>query len=316
MMFQKEHFEANEFYFKNENNLDPANVVQNTVNNRVYIKILRERLLLLREKRNKSRAKPYRSYPKGTLILVRDLRPKVNKKMKAIYYKLPQKVVNEYRCTVFASDLFGRIRKHSKNNIRIMNPRAKELFEKLPTDIKIILGEELDEDQWDQIKDTGVLPAYLSDIEIEAALGRQTRGNIPEDTHLIETAPPEIPANDTMAVEDEGEGEEIQMLTSDEVVQQLNYLHSKGELKDVDISLKNVPDLYRSVVDLDPDPAVRRDVTDNQVLEVLDDDGNLVDDQDEEDAVELDPADININNILPERLRKRVRFNVPQLNSK
>ncbi len=160
-----------------------ADYVQRSINDRVFTKILRERLLKIRENRNRARELPYRSYPKGSLILVRDLRPKVNKKMKQIYFKLPQKVVSEYHCTVYASDLFGRIRKHSKNNIRLLSPRGVELFSKLPEDMKIILGDVFNEEKWNEIKDSGIIPAYLADIEIEGELGRQTRGNISQDSH-------------------------------------------------------------------------------------------------------------------------------------
>jgi hypothetical protein len=41
-------------------------------------------LLKIREKQNRARELPYRSYPKGSLILVCDLRPKVNRIMKQI----------------------------------------------------------------------------------------------------------------------------------------------------------------------------------------------------------------------------------------
>ncbi len=85
---------------------------------------------------------------------------------------------------------FGRIRKHSKNNIRLLSPRGVELFSKLPEYIKIILGDVFNEEKWNEIKDSGIIPAYLADIEIEGELGRQTRGNISTDSHLIESTPP------------------------------------------------------------------------------------------------------------------------------
>ena len=88
------------------------------------------------------------------------------------------------------TDLFGRIRKHSKNNIRLLIPRGVELFSKLPEDMKIILGDAFNEEKWDEIKDSGIIPAYLADIEIEGELGRQTRGNISQESHLVETTPP------------------------------------------------------------------------------------------------------------------------------
>jgi hypothetical protein len=314
MLFQKEPFAANEFSYNNVNNLDMADYVQRSINDRVFTKILRERLLKIREKRNRARELPYRSYPKGSLILVRDLRPKVNKKMKQIYFKLPQKVVSEYRCTVYASDLFGRIRKHSKNNIRLLSPRGVELFSKLPEDMKIILGDAFNEEKWDEIKDSGIIPAYLADIEIEGELGRQTRGNISQESHLIETTPPPNVENNTENLADEGEGDEIEELLSDDLLSKLNVLHEREELMEPSLTLKDIPKLYDEVTSKDPDPAVRRGIQDNQVLEQLDEGGDLVDDEEAEDEVQPDPAGINVENILPYRTRRRVRFALPQLN--
>ncbi len=162
--------------------------------------------------------------------------------------------------------------KHSKNNIRLLSPRGIELFSKLPEDIKIILGDVFNEEKWDEIKDSGVIPAYLADIEIEGELGRQTCGNISQESHLVETTPP-------------------------------------PNVENVEMSK-----LYEEVTSKDPDPAVRRGIQDNQVLEQLDEGGDLVDDEGEEDEVPSDPAGINVENILPYRTRRRVRFALPQLN--
>jgi hypothetical protein len=72
--------------------------------------------------------------------------------------------------------------------------------------------------------------------------------------------------------------------------------------------------LYEEVTSKDPDPAVRRGIQDNQVLEQLNEGGDLVDDEEAEDEVQPDPAGINVENILPYRTRRRVRFALPQLN--
>jgi hypothetical protein len=185
-MFGRELLPTNPFVYNNANNLDPEFYIQNNVNNRTLVQLLRERLLKIREKRNNAKSSYYRSYPRGSLILIKDFRPKIHKKLIPVFFKLPQKVVTEYKCTVLAEDLFGRICKHSKNNIRLMSPRSKELFSKLPTEIKMIMGVELDENEWNKIRETGIIPLYLQDIEIQAELGRMTRGNVPKDTHMVQ----------------------------------------------------------------------------------------------------------------------------------
>ena len=64
-------------------------------------------------------------------------------------------------------DFLGKVRKHSKNNIKIASNRSNFLFSSLPDDIKIVLGDEFNEELWNKIKDSGTLPAYLSELEIE-----------------------------------------------------------------------------------------------------------------------------------------------------
>ncbi|MFN9980104.1 MAG: hypothetical protein ACK53Y_09335, partial [bacterium] len=105
-----------------------------------------------------------------------------------------------------------------------------ELFSKLPEDMKIILGDAFNEEKWDEIKDSGIIPAYLADIEIEGELGRQTRGNISQESHLVETTPPPNVENNTENLADEGEGDEIEELLSDDLLSKLNVLHEREEL--------------------------------------------------------------------------------------
>jgi hypothetical protein len=92
MMFGRELLPTNPFVYNNANNLDPEFYIQNNVNNRTLIQLLRERLLKIREKRNNAKSSVYRSYPRGSLILVKDFRPKIHKKFKPVFFKLPQKV--------------------------------------------------------------------------------------------------------------------------------------------------------------------------------------------------------------------------------
>ncbi len=143
-----------------------------------------------------------------------------------------------------------------KNNIRLLSPRGVELFSKLPEDMKIILGDVFNEEKWNEIKDSGIIPAYLAD---------------------------------------EGEGDEIEELLSDDLTK-LNVLHEREELMDPNISRKDIPKLFNEVTSKDPDPAVRRRLQDNQVLEQLDEDGDLVDEEEDEDEVPSDPAGINVEN--------------------
>ena len=310
LMFLREPFSAETNV---EKNLNLPEYVKQSINDRIFAKLLRERLLKIREKRNKLKNRKYFSYPVGSVILVRDLRPKVHKKLKPLYFKSPQKIVTEYRCTVYASDVFGRIRKHSKNNIKLASKRSEFLFSKLPDEIKLVLGDEFSEETWETIKDTGVLPAYLADLEIESEQPRLLRSNvpIPDDTHLIEQTLPTvtISPDDQVYDEIEEENETLERLLADDGIRMLNELHDRNVLQDDNLQLKDVEKLYNGL------DVLRKNVVPD-VIRDLDDDFVDVEAAVETEPVERlirDPAAVDPSNILPENSRRRraVRFSLP-----
>jgi hypothetical protein len=311
IMYQKEPFAENDFSNVNAKNLDLPEFLKDSINNRIYAKILRERLLLIRAKNNKMRNSTYKSYPKGTLILVRDLRPKVHKKLKPLYYKAPQKIITEYKCTVYAMDFLGKVRKHSKNNIKIASERSNFLFSSLPDDIKIVLGDEFNEELWNKIKDSGTLPAYLSELEIEEEMQRVLRSKEPiaTDSHLLETAPPTAPdadnEKDNLVDEEEDNLEE---LLNDKVVEQLNELHSKGQLLDPKMTLSDIPVMAEKLEN--PDSPLLNDVDAISDLELPEDPEPIASPVPQ---IVKDPAAVDPSNILPENSKRsrRVRFNLP-----
>ncbi len=67
-------------------------------------------------------------------------------------FKYLKKVVTEYSCTVYTTDIFGKVKKHSKNNLKKASDRSLELFGQLPDDIKLILGDEFNTETWNEIK--------------------------------------------------------------------------------------------------------------------------------------------------------------------
>ena len=325
MMHQKELFsnsQRNKFF-----NVD--DYLKKSLNDQVFAKLLRERLLLIREKRNKNASKPYVSIPVGTLVLVRDNRPRVHKKLKPVYFKVPQKVVNEYKCTIYAEDILGVVRKHSKNNVKIMGHRSAELFSVLPDDIKLILGDEMDPSKFDEIKNTGMLPAYLKDLEIESELRQLRNDPIPEDTHLLEQPIPTVPtvADPKLLVQPDLDGdayeEYFEDILSDDTVQKLAELHKGINLVDTDLTLEDVPHLYRTVTKNPPASGLLENVAIADAVDV-DESGALVETLD--DVIDelptrprtrrrSDSAAVDARNILPENTtrNRRVRFNLPRL---
>jgi hypothetical protein len=106
--------------------------------------------------------------------------------MKNIYKRTPYKVIGEYLNTVYIIDIFGRVSSHSKNNIRKVGERSERLFGALPQDIKLLLGDTMMPEIWDQIKDSKLVPEYLQSMEADFVEPRKTRQSLPHDTHLLE----------------------------------------------------------------------------------------------------------------------------------
>jgi hypothetical protein len=304
LLFQTEPFGGGEGF--DASNLDIEEYLKRTVNDRNFVRLTREFLLREREKRNRARNLKYRSYPKDTLILVRDKRPRIHKKLKPIFFKLPQKVVTEYASTVYAEDIFGRVRKHSKNNIRLASPRSVELFGSIPPKFKMIMGDEFNSERFEEIKDTGVIPEYLNDISLQQELGEMTRrGDLPLDTHLLEHSQPELVEHEVRAQEDSEEIEdedELEEILNDRMIEKLKLLHDEHLLTDSKLELKEVTRLYNETIS-DP-PSQRRDRQETEI-------------ENEMREIQIsDNAAVNPANILPEGTtrRRRVRFNIPNLN--
>jgi hypothetical protein len=208
-------------------------------------------------------------------------------------------------------DFLGKVRKHSKNNIKIASNRSNFLFSSLPDDIKIVLGDEFNEELWNKIKDSGTLPAYLSELEIEEEMQRVLRSKEPiaTDSHLLETAPPTAPEleNEKDNLVDEEE-DNLEELLNDKVVAQLNELHSKGQLLNPEMTLSDIPVMADKLKD--PDSPLLNDVDAMSDLELPEDPEPIASPAPQ---IVKDPAAVDPSNILPENSKRsrRVRFNLP-----
>ena len=324
IMFNRELFDDGHLSVKKNEDLDIDTYLKRSLNDRMFVSLLRERLLKIREKRNAEKSKTYRSFPPRTLILVKDLRPRVHRKLKPVYFKLPQMIIKEYRCTVFAQDVFGRVHKHAKNNVKLASQRSADLFGKLPTELKIALGDEFDEERWLAIKDSGVVPTYLMDIEINAAQNASLRGNLPEAPELdsaifvpgAET--PQAPDPDHNAptvglgLDDGVLDIDDDLVDNDETVRQLGLLHDAGLLNDPGLRLRDVPGVYEanSVLLADGETRHHHEVDPGEILlagDTLDEAPLPPQPARRRPSFGIDPA-----NIIPPTIRRRVRFNLPQ----
>jgi hypothetical protein len=129
----------------------------------------------IRNQRNKQVKRTYHSYPPGTMILVRDNRPRAQRKMYPLYFKCPERVVSEYKCTVFSINFLGQVSKHSKNNIKLASLRSVRLFQELPDDIKLVLGEPFDAEKFSEIVRDKRVPEYLHGVVLDMEEGPRLR---------------------------------------------------------------------------------------------------------------------------------------------
>jgi len=153
-------------------------------------------------------------------------------------------------------------------------------------DIKLILGEEFGPEKWQEIKDSGEVPLYLQDIEINTDAPLEKR-LLPKDTHLLEE---DIPEQNGDSLSDDYEDDLIlQELNESQLMNQLNALHDAELLNEQNVRLQDISRLYNSI------PTIV--VTQPSV-----DDDN---DEDNLENINADPARIRIENILPEGTKRR-----------
>jgi hypothetical protein len=279
--------------------LDLEDFVKRSINDRNFAKLFREYLLKFREERNKKKGLATINLPVGSFVYVKDLRPKIHKKLKPIYFKIPQRVVTEYQGVVYAKDFLGRVHRHSKNNLKRANERSVSLFGTLPEDIKLALGGEFNENTWNEIKNNKLVHDYLQDIEIQQEPQIVTRQRKAMDTHALEQGGPR--QNDTMTAPEDTTL--INDLEETAILEHLKTLHEKTLLTAPDLSLTDINRLYRE--------SISDDINTNIANELPEPDENI-----ESIGIETLPpnsnfAEVHPNNILPEGTRRHVRFNLP-----
>ena len=118
LFFCREPFETDLFAKQNLTHLNHEEFFKDNLNNRIYTKLIFELLIHERRRKNREKYSTYRSYPVDTLVLVKILKPRVHKKIKPIFEKIPKRVISEYRTLVYVEDIFGRVQKVSKNHVK------------------------------------------------------------------------------------------------------------------------------------------------------------------------------------------------------
>ena len=180
-----------------------------------------------------------------------------------------------------------------------------KLFGKLPKEIQLVLGEEFNLEKFEEIKDTGIVPLYLEDIDISVDMERITRGALPKDTHLLER-----PIADNEKDVDIIDEDDIldEFLESDTLLK-LNNLHSASMLTDEHLSLKDVSKLHQNL------PNNNTFDIDESLINIQEPEPEPVPEPDPGPMLQPLNAEIDTRNILPEGTsrRRHVRFDFPNL---
>ena len=188
------------------------------------------------------------------------------------------------------------------------------MFNDLPPDIKALLGDVFNEDNWEQVLVNKEIPQYFLDIPPDVEVGPVLRNQLPKDSHLIEQ---ELPKRVNI---EQVEEEDIDF--DSEIVTQLNELHSHEKLISPNIKLNDIPNLHNKLqeelleselnetLDTVPLNEERENIAvespENETIEHIKDTIDI-------NSPETGPlnADILISNILPKG-SKRVRFAFPK----
>jgi hypothetical protein len=152
---------------------------------------------------------------------------------------MSRKGILEYTSVVYTKDWLGRVRKHSKNNVKKAGTRTIRMFNNLPPDVKALLGDVFNEDNWEQVFINKEIPQYFLDIPPDVEVGPVLRNQVTKDSHLIEQ---ELPKGVSIKQVEE---EDIDL--DSELVTQLNDLHSHEKLISPNIKLNDIPSLHKKL---------------------------------------------------------------------
>ena len=106
----------------------------------------------------------------------------------------------------------------------------------------------MNEEIWNQLKETGQIPAYLDDITLEFQEDRQLRGYKPNNTHLLERSDAEGDAREYLAVPDSHpvtlldkvEDKTVFDALKDKFMDTLRNIHTNQELTDENLSFDTI----------------------------------------------------------------------------
>ena len=238
MMFGRENNENPELSTSDENeNLDLNKYLLENKNNHNFAKLLYEYLLCKRKQARDLNTAKILSIPRGTLVYSKDFSQRPHKKMRPIYLRTPEKVIREYQSIVYTVDFFGKIKRRGKSDVKIASPRTIHLFERLPKNIRLLLGEPLDAKSWEKLKSKGELPDYLHSIHTDIIEPMRLRSNLPADNLTL-----------SAEIRDDSQLTELDMTLiedEDDYLSKLRFLHNENLLIKDNMAITDVRSLYK-----------------------------------------------------------------------
>ena len=137
-----------------------------------------------------------RPFPVGSFVYLRDLRPILNKKIKARYFQQPLRVMEERPQSLLLKSFDGRLLKVHKDNCKRAHPRGEKAFGSMPTRVKMALGTPFAYSDLKDLMDREQIPEFFKDKDtIPPPEPMQTRSRTKKVNHprVKVTVPTDIP---------------------------------------------------------------------------------------------------------------------------
>ena len=134
----------------------------------------------LRKKRNDRQKGSFVPFPVGNLVYIKDNRTLAKKKTLARYFVSPSVVLADLGNTVIHQNILGQIKRDHKSNLKFCHERTRELFDDLPTEVKVKLGGVFTKEDFRQFLELNEIPEFIKNRD--TILSELNDGNIADRT--------------------------------------------------------------------------------------------------------------------------------------
>ena len=103
----------------------------------------------------------------GTFCYLKDYSKHVYPKLHAKYYRAPFLIIKEYPSACLIKNIRGQVFIEHKNNLKRVTPRKLELYNNLPAEIKLRIGDAISYEDLAKFFENGKLPEFFEENEPE-----------------------------------------------------------------------------------------------------------------------------------------------------